>query len=116
VQEVSAMIADVSGAANRQSRELDQVSRSLEELDQLTQSNTRMVGTWTDRAGNLREELQRLAGLVQRFRLPGGAASVGEDGGEPALDRREVHSLAVGVVGDLVPLDAPHREVPRLRV
>ena len=116
VQEVSVMIADVSGAASRQSREIDQVSRSLEELDQLTQSNTRMVGSWTDRAGNLREELQRLAGLVQRFRLPAGAASVGEDRGQPALDRREVHSLAVGVVRDLVPLDAPDREVTRLRV
>ena len=110
------MIADVSGAASRQSREIEQVSRSLEEVDHLTQSNTRMVGSWTDRAGTLREELQRLAGLVQRFRLPDAAASVGEDGRQPALDRREVHSLAVGVVRDLVPLDAPDREVARLRV
>ena len=29
-----------------------------------------MVGSWTDRASHLREELQRLAELVQRFRLP----------------------------------------------
>jgi methyl-accepting chemotaxis protein len=70
IQQVSTMIDDVSGAAHRQSREIDQLSRSIDELDKLTQNNTRMVGSWTDRAGHLREEVQRLAGLVQRFRLP----------------------------------------------
>jgi hypothetical protein len=34
----------------------------------LTQSNTRMVGSWTDRATHLRAEVQRLAQLVGRFR------------------------------------------------
>ncbi len=70
IEQVSAMIADVSGAASRQSREIDQLSHTIGELDQLTQNNTRMVGSWTDRASHLREELQRLAELVQRFRLP----------------------------------------------
>ncbi len=70
IEQVSAMIDDVSGAAGRQTREIDQLSRSIGELDRLTQNNTRMVGSWTDRAGHLREEVQRLAGLVQRFRLP----------------------------------------------
>ena len=70
IEQVSAMIADVSGAASRQNREIDQLSRTIDELDQLTQNNTRMVGSWTDRAAHLREELRRLAGLVQRFRLP----------------------------------------------
>ncbi|MEO5677399.1 MAG: hypothetical protein ABIQ84_07615 [Usitatibacter sp.] len=64
------MIQEVSGAANRQSKEIDQLARAIDELDHLTQNNTRMVGSWTDRAGRLREELQRLAGLVSRFRLP----------------------------------------------
>ena len=64
------MIADVSKAAGRQSEEIDQLSRSIGELDRLTESNTRMVGSWTDRAGHLRAELQRLSGLVQRFKLP----------------------------------------------
>jgi methyl-accepting chemotaxis protein len=70
IEQVSAMIADVSGAASRQSREIDQLSHTIDELDRLTQTNTQMVGSWTDRAGYLREELQRLAGLVKRFRLP----------------------------------------------
>jgi len=70
IEEVSTMIADVSRAASRQSQEIDQLSRSIGELDRLTESNTRMVGSWTDRAGHLRAELQRLSGLVQRFKLP----------------------------------------------
>jgi hypothetical protein len=70
IEQVSAMIDDVSGAANRQSREIDQLSRTIGELDKLTQNNARMVGSWTDRAGHLREEVRRLAGLVRRFRLP----------------------------------------------
>ena len=76
IEEVSTMIADVSKAAGRQSQEIDQLSRSIGELDRLTESNTRMVGSWTDRAGHLRAELQRLAGLVQRFKLPANALPV----------------------------------------
>jgi aerotaxis receptor len=76
IEEVSSMIADVSSAANRQSQEIDQLSKSVGELDRLTESNARMVGSWTDRAGHLREELQRLAGLVQRFRLPESPAAL----------------------------------------
>jgi methyl-accepting chemotaxis protein len=70
IEEVSTIIADVSSAASRQNQEIDQLSRSIGELDRLTESNTRMVGSWTERAGHLREELQRLAGLLQRFKLP----------------------------------------------
>jgi methyl-accepting chemotaxis protein len=80
IEQVSTMIDEVSGAANRQSREIDQLSRTVGELDHLTQSNARMVGSWTERAGHLREEVRRLAQLVQRFRLP---QSPGAAGGLP---------------------------------
>jgi methyl-accepting chemotaxis protein len=70
VEQVSAMIADVSGAAGRQSGELDQLARSVDEVDRVIQHNARLVGTWTERARDLREELERLASLVRRFRLP----------------------------------------------
>jgi methyl-accepting chemotaxis protein len=93
IEQVSVMIADVSGAASRQNREIDQLSRTIDELDQLTQNNTRMVGSWTDRAGHLREELQRLAGLVQRFRLP----DVPVEGTRPAPSgRRDLVKLPRG--------------------
>jgi methyl-accepting chemotaxis protein len=92
IEEVSAMIRDVSTAATRQSREIDAISRSIGELDGLTQNNTRMVGSWTDRATHLRAEVQRLAQLVGRFRLPEEAAVeaelVVEDRAEPALRLR----------------------------
>jgi methyl-accepting chemotaxis protein len=70
IEQVSTVIADVSGAATRQNRELDQLSRTLDELDRVTQGHTRMVGSWTSRAAHLQEELGRLEGLVQRFHLP----------------------------------------------
>jgi methyl-accepting chemotaxis protein len=85
IEQVSAMINDVSGAASRQGREIDQLSRALGEIDHLTQDNTRMVGSWTDRAGELREEVQRLAGLVRRFRLPDAALDGVEVRAAPAV-------------------------------
>ncbi len=89
IGEVSSMIDDVSGAASKQGREIDQLSRTLAELDQLTQNNTRMVGSWTERASHLREEVQRLAGLVQRFRLPETAARREELEVSGAVERLE---------------------------
>ncbi|HEX4333223.1 MAG TPA: methyl-accepting chemotaxis protein [Usitatibacter sp.] len=71
IAQVSSMIADVSGAASRQNREIDQLSNTIGELNTVTQHNARLVGSWTERAEHLRQELQRLAGLVERFRLPG---------------------------------------------
>ena len=92
IEQVSSMIDDVSAAANRQSREIDAISRSIGELDGLTQSNTRMVGSWTDRASHLRAEVQRLAQLVGRFRLPAQAPVqaelLAEDRSEPVLRLR----------------------------
>ena len=71
IGQVRTMIAEVSHAADRENREIGQLARAVQELDQLTENNTRMVGTWTDTAAELRSELQRLSQLVQRFRLPG---------------------------------------------
>ena len=78
IEQVSGMIDGVSQAASRQSREIHQLSRTLGELDQVTQTNTRMVEAWTDRAGHMREEVERLAGLVRRFQLPEAAGAPGE--------------------------------------
>jgi len=86
---VRSMIAEVSHSADRENREIGQLARSVQELDQLTQNNTRMVGTWTDTAGELRNELQRLSLLVKRFRLPGGSAE-----GDRLLDVAPLHAAA----------------------
>jgi len=74
IDQVSSMIGEVSHQADRENQEIDQLARAVQELDTLTQHNTRMVGSWTDTSAHLREELQRLSGLVQRFRLPADAA------------------------------------------
>ena len=87
IEQVSSVIGDVSGAASKQSREIDQLARAIEELDQLTQNNTRMVGSWTDRSTHLREELQRLAGLVQQFRLPQEGAAPADEPATAPIDK-----------------------------
>src|SRR5689334_4953236 len=64
------------------------------------------------------------ASAVARARLASSAAirmsivdaSVVEDGRQPALRHREVHALAVGVVGDLVALHLADGEIARLRM
>lgn len=64
------MISGVSDAALRQSREIEQLARTIQDLDRLTQDNAGMVGTCTRSAGELRGESQRLAALMTRFKLP----------------------------------------------
>ena len=75
IEQVSGMIAQVSDTAGRQSREIGEITKTIGELDHVTQGNTRMVGSWTERASHLRAELQRLDRLVQKFRLPSGVAA-----------------------------------------
>ena len=87
IEQVSTMIADVSGAANRENREIDQLSRAIEELDGVTQGKAQLVGSWTDRAGHLRAELDRLEGLVRRFRLPAAEGELISDRGQTPLNR-----------------------------
>ncbi|HTE15165.1 MAG TPA: methyl-accepting chemotaxis protein, partial [Burkholderiales bacterium] len=70
IDQVSTVIRNVSEAAHRQSKEIDQFARTIQELDQLTQTNSNMVESWTGAASELRGESQRLAGLVTRFKLP----------------------------------------------
>src|SRR5688572_17993386 len=90
IEQVRSIIAEVSHSADRENREIGQLARAVQELDQLTENNTRMVGTWTDTAGELRNELQRLSLLVKRFRLPRGSAE-----GDRLLDVPALHAAAL---------------------
>ena len=110
IDRVSTIIADVSGSASRQNRELDALARTIDELDRVTQGNTRMVGSWKDRADHLRDELQRLEGLVRRFRLPHGEENVpGTFSPSENLPENVPGTFSAGVEAK-----APDR--PRLRV
>ena len=95
IEQVRTMIAEVSQSADRENREIGQLAKAVHELDQLTENNTRMVGTWTDTAGELRTELQRLAQLVKRFRLPAHSAE-----GDRLLDMPAAHASALLEVRD----------------
>jgi methyl-accepting chemotaxis protein len=93
------VIRGVSQAAQRQSREIDQLARTIQELDQFTHSNREMVGSYTGAASELRGESQRLAGLVTRFKLPGQDAVM--------------HAATPPDMTTGAPLPAPQRQLPR---
>jgi methyl-accepting chemotaxis protein len=83
IDQVSMVIRNVSEAAHLQGKEIDKLAKTIKELDQLTQNNASMVGTWTHSASELRGESQRLAALVTRFKLPG-QDGAGTDAPTPA--------------------------------
>jgi methyl-accepting chemotaxis protein len=99
IDQVSSVIRGVSQAAQRQSREIDQLARTIQELDQFTHSNREMVGSYTGAASELRGESQRLAGLVTRFKLPGQDAVM--------------HAATPPDMTTGAPLPAPQRQLPR---
>jgi methyl-accepting chemotaxis protein len=73
----------LSGASTK----IGEISKTIGELDRVTQGNARMVGSWTERASHLEGELQRLERLVRRFRLPEAARVDAQSQPAPVLAR-----------------------------
>lgn len=71
VRDVSRMIGDITVAASEQSTGLGQVNASVAELDRMTQQNSALVEESTAAAQSLKEQAQRLAGIVAMFRIEG---------------------------------------------
>jgi methyl-accepting chemotaxis protein len=69
VQRVSDIIGEISAAAGEQSSGIGQVSQSVTQLDAMTQQNAALVEQSAAAAESLREQSQRLSGLVSAFRL-----------------------------------------------
>jgi methyl-accepting chemotaxis protein len=69
VQRVGDMIAEISAAASEQSAGIGQVNVAVTQLDQMTQQNAALVEESAAAAESLREQAQRLSGVVGTFRL-----------------------------------------------
>ncbi len=69
VQRVADIIGEISASASEQSTGISRVNGTVSELDQMTQQNAALVEQSAAAAQSLREQAQRLAGLVGRFRL-----------------------------------------------
>ena len=94
VQRVSDIIAEISAAAGEQSQGIAQVNGAVAQLDQMTQQNSALVEQSAAAAESLKDQAQRLAGVVSAFRLNG-------------------HAAALSVQPAPAPLPAPRAAAPR---
>ncbi len=69
VQRVRDIIGEITAAANEQSAGIGQVNVAVTQLDQMTQQNAALVEESAAAAESLREQAQRLSGVVGTFRL-----------------------------------------------
>ena len=69
VQRVSDIIGEISAASSEQSSGIGQVNVAVAQLDQMTQQNAALVEESTAAAESLREQAQRLSGVVSAYRL-----------------------------------------------
>ncbi len=75
VRRVAALIGEISASAGAQSGDIGQVHATVQQLDASTQQNSALVEQSAGAAHSLRQQAERLAGLVAVFRLEAGAAS-----------------------------------------
>ncbi|WP_374673703.1 methyl-accepting chemotaxis protein [Ideonella sp.] len=71
VRHVSGIINEITHAAAEQSQGIGQVNAAVTNLDQMTQQNAALVEESAAAAESLREQAQRLADVVQVFRIEG---------------------------------------------
>jgi len=69
VRRVVDMIAEIAAAASEQSAGIGQVNVAVTQLDQMTQQNAALVEESAAAAESLREQAERLSGVVGTFRL-----------------------------------------------
>ena len=90
VQRVTDIIGEITAAASEQSAGIGQVNGAIASLDQMTQQNAALVEESAAAAESLKDQAQRLAGMVSHFQLgaaaaaPAGAAPPGRAGAAPA--------------------------------
>jgi methyl-accepting chemotaxis protein len=84
VQQTSGLIAEISAASGEQASGVDEINRSITQLEGVTQQNAALVEQAAASALSFEDEARRLADLVSRFRTAADAPAV------PAPRMREV--------------------------
>jgi methyl-accepting chemotaxis protein len=75
VRRVSDIIGEITAAASEQNDGIGQINVAVSQLDQMTQQNAALVEESAAAAESLREQAQRLAGVVGTFKLQTHAAA-----------------------------------------
>jgi methyl-accepting chemotaxis protein len=73
VQRVKDIIGEISSAAGEQNHAIGEINTAVVQLDQMTQQNAALVEESAAAAESLKDQARQLEGLMQRFRLQGGA-------------------------------------------
>jgi methyl-accepting chemotaxis protein len=71
-QKISSLIHHITTAADEQSQGIGQVNGAVGELDQMTQQNAALVEESAAAAQSLKDQAEKLAGVVATFRLSAG--------------------------------------------
>ena len=74
VQRVTDIIGEITAAAAEQSHDIGQVNGAIATLDQMTQQNAALVEESAAAAESLKDQAQRLAGVVGTFQIAGVAS------------------------------------------
>jgi len=69
VQRVRDIIGEITVAAGSQSSGISEVNQAVQEIDRMTQQNAALVEQSAAAAESMREQAERLAGIVRQFRL-----------------------------------------------
>ncbi len=72
VQRVRDIIGEITVAAGSQSSGINDVNQAVQEIDRMTQQNAALVEESAAAAQSMREQAERLAGIVRQFRLETG--------------------------------------------
>ncbi len=73
VQRVSGTINEISQSLREQTSGLGQVNQTVAQLDQMTQQNAALVEQAAAAASSMKEQADRLSGVMVAFKVPGGA-------------------------------------------
>jgi len=69
VQRVNTVIGEITDAADRQSSGIGEVNTAVAQLDRMTQQNAALVEQSAAAAESMKDQAQRLSGLVDTFKL-----------------------------------------------
>lgn len=108
VQRVTELILEITTATEHQTRAIDQVSGSIEFIDQATQQNAALVEESSAATQSLRDQASQLSQAIAAFRL--------HEGGEPMRPLAPAMNLAWAGHGEraAAPASSP-RQATRLQ-
>jgi methyl-accepting chemotaxis protein len=94
VQRVTDIMGEITSAASEQAEGIAQVNSAISELDQMTQQNAALVEQSAAAAGSMKDQAQRLAGVVNNFKLDAHALSLAAPSNTGRVPTRTAPRLA----------------------